>query len=90
MTILASATTIWPAPSRLQYRTGRSVRIRHTASTWCPAEIFVVPKGTERKPSSPGGSISIFEPHGTLTTGDRHQDGIPAHIDSTAGLDISG
>jgi hypothetical protein len=50
----------------------------------------VVPKGTEHKPSSPGGSIVMFEPSGTLTTGDRHQDDIPAHIDSTAGLDISG
>ena len=48
------------------------------------------PKGTEHKPSSPGGSILMSEPSGTLTTGDRHQDGIPAHIDSTAGLDISG
>ena len=55
-----------------------------------PGEIFVVPKGTEHKPSSPGGSILMFEPSGTITTGDRHQDGIPAHIDSTAGLDISG
>ena len=55
-----------------------------------PGEIFVVPKGTEHKPSSPGGSILMFEPSGTLTTGDRHQDDIPAHIDSTAGLDISG
>jgi len=55
-----------------------------------PGEIFVVPKGTEHKPSSPGGFILMFEPSGTLTTGDRHQDDIPAHIDSTAGLDISG
>jgi len=55
-----------------------------------PGEIFVVPKGTEHKPSSPGGSILMFEPSGTLTTGDRHQDDIPVHIDSTAGLDISG
>src|SRR5260370_9327377 len=31
-------------------------------------DIFVVPKGTEHKPSSPGGSILIFEPTGTVTT----------------------
>jgi mannose-6-phosphate isomerase-like protein (cupin superfamily) len=55
-----------------------------------PGETFVVPKGTEHKPSSPGGSILMFEPSGTLTTGDRHQDDIPAYVDSTAGLDISG
>ena len=55
-----------------------------------PGEIFVVPKGTEHKPSSPGGSILMFEPSGTLTTGDRHEGSIPAHVDSTAGRDISG
>jgi mannose-6-phosphate isomerase-like protein (cupin superfamily) len=51
-------------------------------------DIFVVPKGTEHKPSSPGGSILMFEPSGTLTTGDRHQGDIPAHVDSTAGREI--
>src|SRR5215831_18211530 len=53
-------------------------------------DIFVVPRGTEHKPSSPGGSILMFEPSGTLTTGDRHEGDIPAHVDSTAGRDISG
>ena len=53
-------------------------------------EIFVVPKGIEHKPSSPGGSILMFEPSGTLTTGDRHVGDIPAHVESTAGRDISG
>src|SRR3982751_1459889 len=48
-------------------------------------DVFVVPKGTEHKPSSPGGSILMFEPSGTATTGDRHQDEIPAHVDSTIG-----
>jgi mannose-6-phosphate isomerase-like protein (cupin superfamily) len=48
-------------------------------------EVFVVPKGTEHKPSSPGGSIMMFEPSGTLSTGDRHEGDIPAHVDSTAG-----
>jgi mannose-6-phosphate isomerase-like protein (cupin superfamily) len=53
-------------------------------------DIFVVPKGIEHKPSSPGGSILMFEPSGTLSTGDRHEGDIPAHVDSTVGRDISG
>jgi mannose-6-phosphate isomerase-like protein (cupin superfamily) len=53
-------------------------------------DIFVVPKGTEHKPSSPGGAILMFEPSGTLTTGDRHQGDIPAHVDSTVGREING
>jgi mannose-6-phosphate isomerase-like protein (cupin superfamily) len=48
-------------------------------------EIFVVPKGTEHKPSSPGGSILMFEPTGTTSTGDRHEGDIPDHVDSTTG-----
>lgn len=48
-------------------------------------DTFVVPKGTEHKPSSPGGSILMFEPSGTSTTGDRHEGEIPAHVDSTTG-----
>ena len=52
-------------------------------------EIFVVPKGTEHKPSSPGGSIMMFEPSGTSTTGDRHEGDIPAHVDSTTGHDLT-
>ncbi len=48
-------------------------------------DTFVVPKGTEHKPSSPGGSILMFEPTGTSTTGDRHEGDIPANVDSTTG-----
>jgi len=48
-------------------------------------DTFVVPKGTEHKPSSPGGSILMFEPSGTSTTGDRYEGGIPDHVDSTTG-----
>jgi mannose-6-phosphate isomerase-like protein (cupin superfamily) len=48
-------------------------------------DVFVVPKGTEHKPSSPGGSILMFEPSGTLTTGDRHDGDIPDHVHSTIG-----
>uniref|UniRef100_A0AAU2V3U9 Cupin domain-containing protein n=1 Tax=Streptomyces sp. NBC_00003 TaxID=2903608 RepID=A0AAU2V3U9_9ACTN len=47
--------------------------------------VFVVPRGTEHKPSSEAGaSILLFEPTGTLTVGDRH-DAIPAHVDATTG-----
>ena len=62
---------------------GRAVSLR-------PGEIFVVSQGAGHEPSSPGGSILMSGPSGTLTTGDRHEGGIPAHVDSTAGRDISG
>jgi mannose-6-phosphate isomerase-like protein (cupin superfamily) len=52
-------------------------------------DTYVVPKGTEHKPSSPGGSILMFEPRGTSTTGDRHEGDIPDHIDSTTGHALS-
>jgi mannose-6-phosphate isomerase-like protein (cupin superfamily) len=48
-------------------------------------DTFVVPRGTEHKPSSPGGAILMFEPSGTLSTGDRHEGELPGHVDSTAG-----
>ena len=48
-------------------------------------DTFVVPRGTEHKPTSPGGSILMFEPTGTSSTGDRHDGHIPNHVDSTAG-----
>jgi mannose-6-phosphate isomerase-like protein (cupin superfamily) len=48
-------------------------------------DVFVVPKGVEHKPSSTGGSILMFEPSGTLTTGDRHEGDIPDHVHSTTG-----
>jgi mannose-6-phosphate isomerase-like protein (cupin superfamily) len=51
-------------------------------------DILVVPKGTQHKPSSPGGSILMFEPSGTSTTGDQHEGEIPDHVDSTVGHDI--
>ena len=51
-------------------------------------DTFVVPRGTEHKPSSPQGSIMMFEPAGTLTTGDNFTGVIPDHVDSTAGHDL--
>jgi mannose-6-phosphate isomerase-like protein (cupin superfamily) len=49
-------------------------------------DMFVVPRGTEHKPSSPGGSILMFEPAGTSTTGDRHDGDVPAYVTSTTGV----
>ncbi|OHV31561.1 MULTISPECIES: cupin domain-containing protein [Pseudofrankia] len=47
--------------------------------------VFVVPRGVEHKPSSPGGaSILMFEPTGTSTVGDRHEE-VPDHVDATTG-----
>lgn len=50
-------------------------------------DTFVVPRGTEHRPSAPGagGSILMFEPTGTSTTGDRHEGTIPAHVHTTTG-----
>lgn len=47
--------------------------------------VFTVPRGTEHRPSAPGGAaILMFEPTGTATVGDRH-DEVPAHVDATTG-----
>lgn len=47
--------------------------------------VFVVPRGVEHRPFSPeGASILMFEPTGTSSVGDRH-DQVPAHVDATTG-----
>ncbi|WUH94113.1 cupin domain-containing protein [Streptomyces sp. NBC_00433] len=47
--------------------------------------VFTVPRGTGHRPSSPSGaSILLFEPTGTLTVGDSH-DEVPDHVDATTG-----
>ncbi|GHG23485.1 MULTISPECIES: cupin domain-containing protein [Streptomyces] len=54
--------------------------------------VFTVPAGTEHRPYAPSGAaILMFEPTGTPTVGDRH-DEIPAHVDATTGhaLDLEG
>jgi mannose-6-phosphate isomerase-like protein (cupin superfamily) len=53
-------------------------------------EVFVVPRGIEHKPSSSGASVMMFEPSGTVSTGDRHEGEIPAYVHSTAGRSIGG
>ncbi|MGW2229569.1 cupin domain-containing protein [Streptomyces formicae] len=52
--------------------------------------VFTVPRGTEHKPYAPDGArILLFEPTGTLTVGDRH-DEIPDHVDATTGHALTG
>lgn len=47
--------------------------------------VFTVPRGTEHRPYAPQPtSILMFEPTGTLTVGDRH-DEVPDHVDATTG-----
>ncbi|TJZ58687.1 cupin domain-containing protein [Streptomyces piniterrae] len=47
--------------------------------------VFTVPRGIEHKPYAPSGAaILLFEPTGTSTVGDRH-DEIPDHVDATVG-----
>jgi mannose-6-phosphate isomerase-like protein (cupin superfamily) len=52
-----------------------------------PHDTFVVPRGTEHRPSSPGGTILMFEPTGTSSTGTRH-DELPEHVHNTRGRDL--
>ena len=52
-------------------------------------DTFVVPRGVEHRPSSPGGSILMFEPSGTSSTGDRFEGELPGHVDSTTGHPIT-
>ena len=47
-------------------------------------DVFVVPRGTEHRPSTTGASILLFEPTGTANTGDRHE-AMPDHITTTVG-----
>ncbi|TQF02404.1 cupin domain-containing protein [Kitasatospora acidiphila] len=47
--------------------------------------VYTVPRGTEHKPASAAGAaILMFEPAGTPTVGDRHEE-VPAHVDATTG-----
>jgi mannose-6-phosphate isomerase-like protein (cupin superfamily) len=52
-------------------------------------DVFVVPRGVEHKPSSPGADVLMFEPRGTSSTGDRHEGEIPAYVDATTGRTIA-
>ncbi|MFJ3876027.1 cupin domain-containing protein [Streptomyces sp. NPDC090077] len=51
---------------------------------------FTVPRGTEHRPSAPSGAaILMFEPTGTPTVGDRHEE-VPDHVDATTGHPLDG
>jgi mannose-6-phosphate isomerase-like protein (cupin superfamily) len=55
------------------------------AVTLPKGSVYVVPRGTEHKPAAPAGAaIMMFEPTGTSTVGDRHDD-VPDHVDATTG-----
>jgi mannose-6-phosphate isomerase-like protein (cupin superfamily) len=56
-----------------------------TSVTLRQGDTFVVPRGVEHKPSSPGGSVLMFERAGTQSTGDSHEGEIPDYVDSTRG-----
>ena len=55
-----------------------------------PRLYLAAPKGTEHKPSSPGGAILMFEPAGTLNIGDRQEGAIPDYVDTTTGRGLDG
>jgi mannose-6-phosphate isomerase-like protein (cupin superfamily) len=51
--------------------------------------VFTVPRGTEHRPYAPRRTaILMFEPTGTLTVGDHH-DEVPEHVDATTGHRLS-
>jgi mannose-6-phosphate isomerase-like protein (cupin superfamily) len=52
-------------------------------------DTFVVPKGTEHKPTGFSSTILMFEPRETLSTGDRNDGDIPDYIDSTTGHELA-
>ncbi|MFI7541617.1 cupin domain-containing protein [Actinoplanes sp. NPDC049599] len=61
------------------------IALRDRTVVLAKGDVFTVPRGTEHKPSSPGGAqILMFEPTGTPTVGDRHEE-IPEQVDATTG-----
>jgi mannose-6-phosphate isomerase-like protein (cupin superfamily) len=52
-------------------------------------DIFVVPRGIEHKPAGFSSTILMFEPRGTVSTGDHHEGDIPGYIDSTSGHEFT-
>ncbi|MFF4686533.1 cupin domain-containing protein [Streptomyces sp. NPDC001307] len=51
--------------------------------------VFTVPRGTYHKPSAPRrAEVLLFEPTGTLSVGDRHEE-VPDHVDVTTGHALS-
>ena len=54
-----------------------------------PGDTFVVAKGVWHCPSSPGGSILMFEPATTSSTGDQREGDVPDHVTSTTGSSLT-
>lgn len=53
-----------------------------------PHDTFVVPRGVEHRPVSPGGaSVLMVEPAGTVNVGDRHEE-LPGHVTATTGAPL--
>ncbi|MET9623851.1 cupin domain-containing protein [Streptomyces sp. NPDC006464] len=47
--------------------------------------VFTVPRGVRHRPSAPSGAtLLMFEPTGTPTVGDDHEE-VPDHVDATTG-----
>jgi len=67
-----------------------TIELRDRPTVTLPkGSVFVVPRGVEHKPSAPtGASILMFEPTGTLSVGDRHED-VPEHVDATVGRPLN-
>ncbi|MEU8235349.1 cupin domain-containing protein [Actinoplanes sp. NPDC048967] len=66
------------------------IALRNRTVVLRQGDVFTVPRGTEHKPSSPGGAqIMMFEPTGTPTVGDWHEE-IPDHVDATTGHQLGG
>ncbi|SEF15397.1 cupin domain-containing protein [Jiangella alba] len=59
-----------------------------TSVTLHRGDVFVVPRGLQHRPSSAGASILMFEPAGTLNTGD-HEGEVPDHITRTIGTALT-
>lgn len=70
---------------RLRIRLRRDAGSPERVVDLARGEVFTVPRGTEHRPeSAEGASILLFEPTGTLTVGDRHEE-VPDHVDATTG-----
>ena len=62
---------------------------RETVVELRKGDTFVVPRGVEHRPSSTGGAILMFEPTGTVSTGDVEDADLPDHIRSSIGQELS-
>ncbi|GAB7050978.1 cupin domain-containing protein [Catenuloplanes indicus] len=65
-----------------------TIELRDRSVVLPQGAVFVVPRGTDHRPSSgSGAAILMFEPTGTSTVGDHH-DPVPGHVDATTGHEL--